>query len=440
MPSVYAKTLKSIRFFCAAATLSLLTGCTVAGTVSGVVSGRTPWDLPVNTGVVTRNPDSLPNIAWQTPGQRETLNTQGDAFARAQTEAAKAETPPPTSRRKIVVSLLLPLSGKGGDLGQSMLKAAQMALFDVGATNVELKPRDTRGGAAEAARLALQDGSELILGPLFTDDLKAAKPVLAHGKAPVVSFSTDWSQADDQTYIMGFLPFAQVARVAEYAQSKGYPRIAVLAPKTEYCNVVVTTLQRTASKVGPIQRYAAQEPDLTGIVSEFMDQAKDASGAPAFDALLLPVGGEGLQTLAGKLDAQGLNARKVKLLGTGLWDDTSTGRGDALHGGWYAAPDPRLRADFEKRYAQTYGAAPLRLASLAYDATALAAVLARSAGADTPFTRENMTNPRGFAGIDGIFRFRADGLAERGLAILEVQSGRARLIDPAPTAFLAPGG
>jgi len=164
-----------------------------------------------------------------------------------------------------------------------------------------------------------------------------------------------------------------------------------------------------------------------------------ASGLLDFDTLLLPLGSEGLRSLVTLLDSNGITQPEVKFIGTGLWDDAKLTSDPALFGGWFAAPDPALRADFEKRFSENFGEPPLRLSSLAYDATALAAVLARSSYGDaSPYTRETLTNPRGFAGIDGIFRFRPDGLSERGLAMLEIQSGRTRVIDPAPTAFIAP--
>ena len=48
---------------------------------------------------------------------------------------------------------MLPLSGPAAALGQDMLQAAQMALFDVGPNDVVLLPRDT-GGTPEGARRA----------------------------------------------------------------------------------------------------------------------------------------------------------------------------------------------------------------------------------------------------------------------------------------------
>jgi hypothetical protein len=251
----------------------------------------------------------------------------------------------------------------------------------------------------------------------------------------MIAFTTDWKIAGGNTYIMGFLPFAQVSRVAQFAQEKGYGRFGVFAPQTEYCDVVISTLRGSAD-IDKTGRYMPQQSDLTEVVRQFVAESKAADGSLRYHALMLPVGGESLRSLMSVFSVNGVTGKQVKLVGTGLWDDPNLTRDPSLYGGWFAAPDPKLRADFERRYQENYGAAPLRLASLAYDATALAAVLARTTPQD-PYSRGNITNGRGFAGIDGIFRFRPDGLAERGLAVLEIQSGQARVVDPAPTAFLS---
>lgn len=440
MSAVYAKICSAARFLFALPVLLALAGCGGSG-VGGMGSGRVPWDI--NTGIVTKDRKSMPDIAWQTPGERQVLSRQSEAFARAQTEAESQATPPAPGvvlkppRKKSTVALLVPLSGKNGELGQAMLKAAQMALFDVGSASVELAPRDTGSGAAAAAKAAVAGGADLILGPVFAEDLRAVKPVAAAAGVPVIAFTTDWTQAGGDTYIMGFLPFGQVARVVKYAEGKGRTRFGVFAPQTEYCDTVISTLRRTGANVARVGRYAPQQTDLSAIVKDFAEKSR-LGEAFAFDALLLPVGGEGLRNIMTMLDTEGLNSDKVKMLGTGLWDDAALASQPLLHGGWYAAPDPRLRADFERRYTGNYDAPPPRLASLAYDATALAAVLGHMGG-DAPYGRANLTNPRGFAGIDGIFRFRPDGLAERGLAVLEITQAGPRLVDPAPTAFVASG-
>lgn len=419
-------------FLCAAIAAAALlpAGCKTTGL--GQPSGA-------QAGVVTDDPNSLPDIGWQTWHQRQTLNREDQSIA------AQKNNAPAVRHTPVKVALLLPMSGRSGDLGQAMLKAAQLALFDVGSATFELMPIDTQStpqGAADAARKAAAMRSDLILGPIFAEDVRAAKPVSTAANIPMIAFTTDWKLAGNETYIMGFLPFAQVSRVAQYAQSRGFSRFAVYAPQTEYCDIVIGTLQRSGAQIAHTGRYAASETALQTMVQDFVQQTAslDAQGNPAFsfDTLMLPVGGESLRTLVSLFDLAGINNQNMRLIGTGLWDDESLARNPALFGGWFAAPDPALRRDFEKRYLESYGSAPPRLATLAYDATALAAVLSRGTH-EKPYSRQRLTHPRGFAGIDGVFRLRPDGLNDRGLAVLEVQSGRARVIDPAPTAFVGSG-
>lgn len=417
--------------FCAG--FLLLGGCTGSGSGYG---GYIPWGG--TTGVVTKDPDSIPDIAWQTTGQRQTLSRESDQQQKDRPSLQTIVGAPPVEIKKTRVALLLPLTGKNATLGQSMLKAAQMALFDVGSTGFELVPKDTRStpeGAASAAREALAENTRLVLGPIFAEDVRAAKAVLNGGQTPMIAFTTDWQQAGNGTYIMGFLPFTQVTRVAQYAQSKGYNSIAVYAPQTEYCDMVISTLQRSGVTIARTARYAPAQADLLSSVDAFIGPDK---ANPGFTALMLPVGGESLRSVVSVLRQQGVKNEQIKLLGTGLWDDETLANNPSVHGGWFAAPDPALRRDFEKRYQDNYGATAPRLTSLAYDATAMAAVLARNVK-DDPYAARVLSNPRGFAGIDGVFRFRPDGLSERGLAILEMRSSGARVIDPAPTAFISPG-
>src|SRR5581483_6654786 len=111
------------------------------------------------------------------------------------------------------------------------------------------------------------------------------------------------------------------------------------------------------------------------------------------------VGGDQLRTLAPAL-ADFKATHPVQLLGTGLWDDPAISQNAALVGGWYAAPLPEGFTNFESRFQATYNYRPPRIASLAYDAIALAAAIAKGAPGDPrPFGRDVLTQPNGFLGI-----------------------------------------
>lgn len=354
----------------------------------------------------------------------------------------------------VKVALLVPLSGPQADLGQALLQAAQLALFDMDYGAFELIPRDTAGtpaGARAAAQGAAENGAQLILGPVFADSVRAAKPVASRYNIPMVAFSTDWTLAGGNTYVMGFLPFAQVQRVVQYAATQGLGRIGVLIPDDSYGNAVGAAYQAAAMRAGietvAFTRYPVGQTDISTLVRQFTryDSRLDPeTGDPdptapiPFDAVLMPSGGGQAQAVANLLSYYDLGPRKVRRLGTGLWDDNSVLTEPNLAGGWFAAPAPEARASFESRYKDTYGRLPPRLATLSYDATALAAVLARNSYYRTgqvSFDYYAMTNPNGFSGLDGVFRFRPDGLVERGLAVLEVRGSQLRVVDPAPRTF-----
>ena len=365
--------------------------------------------------------------------------------------------PPPGAGGPVKVAVLLPLSGANAELGKAMLEAAQMALFTTGNDRLTLVPRDTTGtpdGAAGAARAALADGAQLILGPLLAAEVDAVKPVAGEAKINVIAFSTATQLAGDNVFLMGFLPRQEVVREAAFARESGVSRFAVLAPNSEYGRLMTDALRETAGQAGgtvvkaesfdprsgdaspAIQRLAGN----TASAAPGTSPEPDAAPAPgptqrvSFDALLLPEGGDQLKQIARRLKTAGIGSPQVRLLGSGLWDDASVSSEPALVGGWFAASPPDARREFQSRFQSTYGHAPPRLASLAFDAAALAAVLAK-AGGPAPFSHDAILNPSGFTGVDGLFRFTPQGLVQRGLAVLEVQPQGPVVVSPAPRDF-----
>ncbi|ALJ36413.1 penicillin-binding protein activator [Azospirillum brasilense] len=342
----------------------------------------------------------------------------------------------PAAPQTLKVAILLPLSGSSAALGQAMLESAQMALFDLAGDRFELLPRDTKGtptGAADAARQAIAEGASLILGPLFAADVAAVKPVAQSAGVDVLAFTNDWTQAGNGTYVLGFVPADQVTRVIGFARSRGVTRYVALAPRNAYGDAVVNAVQAASRQFGgqvaQVERY---DPAVTDLAQPAR-QVTQAGVQP--QAVMLAEGGPRAQGLASALSANGLNTQQVKLLGTVLWDEPGLGQEPALAGAWFAAPSPQSRADFEARFERTYGRKPPRIATLSYDATAIAAVLAKMPDASGRFDRAALNNPNGFEGMDGVFRLRADGVVERGLAVLEVTPSGPRVIDPAPSSF-----
>ena len=338
---------------------------------------------------------------------------------------------------EVRVALLLPRSagGNGGATATAFRNAAELAMRDFPNAGIQIAVYDTRGtpaGAQGAVGNALKEDAEIILGPVFSAEVAAAAPQARAAGAPVVAFSSDASVAGPGVYLLSFLPSDDVERIVGYAASQGRRSFAALLPANAYGSVAEAAFRRAVAAAGgrivAIETYEANEADIRAKAGAIAQVAAQA------DTLFVPDSGDAVPAIAAALSAAGVTREKLKLLGSGQWDDPRILNDPALVGSWFPAPARQGYEDFSRRYQAAYGSAPPRNATLAYDATVLAAGLVRQFGADR-FQAAVLTSPNGFAGIDGVFRFAASGQTERRLAVYEVTGSGARVVSPAARTF-----
>lgn len=340
---------------------------------------------------------------------------------------------------QVKVGLILPLSagGNAGLAGQAMRNAAEMALGDFSAPNIQILVEDDAGNADSAraaAQQALDQGAEIILGPLFAQSVSVVGQVTRPRNIPVIAFSTDANVASPGVYLLSFLPESDVERIVQYASSARKRSYAALVPDNPYGTVVEAAFrQDVARRGGQIVALEHYPHDNAGATAPVRAVAQAAVRA---DALFIPDGGDAVPGVAQLLVSDGVNTKKIQLLGTGLWDDPRIYASAALDGGWYAAPDAAGYRNFSAKYRARYNQNPVRTATLAYDAVALVAALVKTQpDPQQRFSPQVLTNPSGFTGIDGLFRFRPDGTNERGLAVLRVTPSGPQTVSPAPRSF-----
>jgi branched-chain amino acid transport system substrate-binding protein len=368
--------------------------------------------------------NSLPSLSSSPPPQ------QGAPAAQAASGAT-------IGAGEVKAGLILPLSagGNAGLAGQAMRNAAEMALSEFNSPNIQLLVMDDAGNADTArqvAQQALDGGAEIILGPLFAQSVSAVGQVAHARNVPVIAFSTDTNVASNGVYLLSFLPETDVERIVQYAFSTGKHSYAALIPDNPYGTVVEAAFKQAVARrngqVVALERYPHDKAAMAGPVHNV------AQAAVRAEALFIPDGGDAIPDVVQMLVSNGVNTKKIQLLGTGLWDDPRISSAPGLDGGWYAAPEGTGYRAFADRYRAKYRQEPVRTATLAYDAVALIAALVKTQGAQR-FSPAVLTNTSGFTGIDGLFRFRQDGTNERGLAVLRVTPTGTQTISPAPKAF-----
>ena len=360
-----------------------------------------------------------------------------------------SNTPPPGAepapaatlgQGQIRVGLILPLSAQGnaGVAATSMKNSSDLALAEFKNPNIQLLVKDDGGtpqGAQAAAQQAINEGAEIIIGPLFAEAVKAVGAVARQRNIPVIAFSTDVSVASRGAYLLSFLPETDVKRIVDYAVSRGKRSFAALLPDSAYGAVVEAAFQQEVSRRGGRVLALEKYPLDSGKMAEPVKRV--AQAAAHVESVFIPDGADAVPQVVRALAGAGVNLKRVQLLGTGLWDDQRIFTDKSLDGGWYAAPESAGFRNFAQRYRARFGQEPVRTATLAYDAVALVAALVKTQGA-ARFSEQVLTNSSGFAGIDSVFRFHADGTNERGLAVLRVTPNGGQVVSPAPKSF-APG-
>jgi branched-chain amino acid transport system substrate-binding protein len=358
-------------------------------------------------------------------------------------------TPPPAPQQRtaalgsgqVRVGVILPLSapGNAGLAAQSMRNAAELALAEFSAPNIQLLVKDDGGnamGAHRAAQEALGEGAEIILGPLFAPTVTPAGQLARARNVPMIAFSTDTSVASRGVYLLSFLPESDVDRVVDFAAARGKRSFAALIPDNAYGNVVDGAFQQAVARAGgrivAAERYTADRAQLEDAVRRI------APALPQADALFLPGDADLVTAVAQSLATNAVNFRRLQLLGTGLWDDQRVYQDSSLQGGWFAAPEAAGYRGFAARYRAKYGQDPARTATLAYDAVSLTAALVKTQGPQR-FSDQVLTNPSGFSGVEGIFRFRPEGTNDRGLSVMRVTPSGAQAVSPAPKSFSGQG-
>jgi ABC-type branched-subunit amino acid transport system substrate-binding protein len=337
----------------------------------------------------------------------------------------------PRDQARHRVALLVPLTGPNAAVGQSIANATTMALIDTGNKSIRVTTYDTATGAAAAAQRALADGNRLFLGPLLSEDATAVAPAARKAGVPVISYSNDAAVAGDGVYVMGFLPAQSIDRVVRYAKGRGIQRFAALVPVGVYGRNASTAIIRSVEGAGAnlvaMKSYERKPRSLERAVAEL-------GRNQAYDAVL--IGDNARLAVSAVPMVRKSSSPQARVLGTELWAAEPTAlRVAALGGSWYASVSDTRYRQLAAAYRRQFGKAPFRLASLGYDSMLLVIKAARDWTVGTPFPADQLRDQDGFVGVDGVFRFGANGVVQRALEVNEASPAGVRTVSPAPTSF-----
>jgi ABC-type branched-subunit amino acid transport system substrate-binding protein len=363
----------------------------------------------VSCSTFSNKEESKANEIYKSPDERATLEV-----------IQEKNTTLISNSKRAKVALIIPISGNDAKVGKNIFDAAQQALFDLKANNMQVIPIDSSQPTALALKQLEEEKPEIILGPVFAKDVEKFYPYAHKHNLCMISFSNDRNLANRECLmIMGVMPEAALNKIIEFANSRGFSDIRTLLPQNNYGQTIGKHLSHTKNYYYWSQDSIVKKSDIANAI--------DKPGNNT--ALVISEGGKALANIAAEVqEKQGA----IKLLGGNLWEDEKAFSNPALKGAWFASLPNEKKQIFELKFAKNFGYKPLKIASLGYDSIALVSALINS---KADFSKAALTDPTGFMGITGAFRFKSDGSNERLLSVYEINNNVAVEIAKAATNF-----
>jgi branched-chain amino acid transport system substrate-binding protein len=367
------------------------------------------------------------------------------------------------SKEEIKIALLLPLTGKHQGLGKSLYEAAQLALFDHGDPRIVIYPFDSKAsefGAVGAMQKIIAEDIKVVIGPVFSNVIKAITPIAKENDLIMLTFSNNINVANNNIYIAGLDIRQQVQKIASYAIQNNIKYFSALLPGNDYGAQIVQELRKIVKINGGMvlktEFYLAGkslDKNVKRVISSVnqiplnedgealfrevgVDEeiALDEGGKPLYQdiksfktAILISDNAKKISKITKSFEKHGFPYEKTKIIGLSLWDNNLALQNETLAGSWYVS-NPKENLDIYKdHFEATYGHPATKISSLAYDLVSVIAAIAATQNHNEIIT-EKILNPLGFEGASGLFRFKHSGIVERLLNIYQVENNGVKKI------------
>ena len=355
---------------------------------------------------------------------------------------------PPKPDGAMRIALLVPKSGENAALGNELQRGAELALFSLRNSQIELLVFDTvEKGAGVAAREAVIAEADIIVGPLFSDAVVSARQVAATHGVPMLALSNNTAIAGQGSWLFGYLPEQQVDILLGHALTAGRNKVGIIAADDVFGQRLARHARKRLGQFGLepeefITLTAAQlasEDQLKNAVKRFTGYTPPADDEdtpaaselppPRFDAVLFAGSADFALRTAPVLAYYDADPERVLYLGNAQWNQRRILMEPSLQGGLFASRPTDRDDAFNALWSEALGGRPGALARLSFDAMAMATILA---GQKRETWNAALEAGSGYNGFSGAYRLMPDGGNRRSFEIRQVSGGVSTIFQAAP--------
>ena len=388
----------------------------------------------------------------------EVLESQKEKIVETQSQTIKEEES--TLNNIIKVGVMLPLSGEHSEIGNLILNAIEMAVFQTEENKLELHIKDTEAKSDKAKKVLselIDEGVKVVIGPLFSKSLAAIQSEVTSKNINIFALTNNINLRNKGIWIFGVDPQAQTEKVLRYALEKGSKNIAALLPQNAYGLLLFDTItsftQANLMKIEKIEFYnfslESQRKTAQKISKGFkeyklyLDKIKEQDNEEEkvnevlfmekpFDSVFIAAAGQNLTVLSSQLQYNNVDPKIVQYLGISSWEDSSIVNEPALEGGVFVTTSEMYQKKIKLIYKNSFGKEMPKIAMIAYDIVALLGSLNYSRSS---FNIYDLVNEEGYIGLRGLFRLKKNGVVERAFQLKKIKNKKFTILKKANNQF-----
>ena len=345
------------------------------------------------------------------------------------------------------VGVLLPLSGKFENIGQSLLKSIQLGLFDIDNKNIKIYPKDSKGNALDAylsAKKFQEMGIEIVIGPIFHESLERLDEI---SNITFISATNKTQEIPKNTIAFGINLDSQMNTLKKYFDEIKVSKTLLLSPRSDFNYQTESIAKKDILKFYRTYSYDSDPKKITGEIekiTKYRERKKDLErrikilekseldkdkhelkkleqkhtlGKVNFDSVFVVDFGERLKSVLASFMFSDVSSEKINFFTLNQWFDNTLFGENSLRNLHFPSIDYDNLKKFEKRYFKTYNEKPNEISILAYDALGL--IYYCWSNNNFNFKIDQLFNKNGFKGLQGEFIIK-DNLSLQKLKIYKV--------------------
>jgi len=345
------------------------------------------------------------------------------------------------------IGVLLPLSGKFQNIGESFLKSIQLALFEVGNENIKIYPKDNKANAQDSYNSAKEFekmGINIVLGPIFYESTEELDKI---NNITFISFTNKVTNVRKNVISFGVSVDSQISILKEYFKKIEISKTLLLSPNSEFKEQSEsiekkdilkfyrtfsydTNPKKITAQIEKITKYQERKRDLERRkkILEKSDLYKDKNelkkleqkhtlGRVNFDSVVILDFGERLKSVLSSFMFSDVTSKEVNFFTLNQWFDETLFNENAMQNLYFPSINLKNLKKFNKKYEKTFGEKPNKVSILAYDALGLIYYCWFNNNKD--FNASQLYNKSGFKGLHGKFVIK-NNLSKQNLKIYKV--------------------